>query len=367
MFWVQIQNQLIRNYNKKKVRDLIISREKKIYVKNLNFCAFFFILNNMFISIAAINCNRLEIANEYVFPAEKPSSESLRVISYNIRGESVLDCAHDNSWDVRKYKIQKLMYNYQPDIIGLQEVSSKYVSDLLVLFPEYTCITFDTSKEDKDVGLLIRTSRFIIEDRQYFWLSDNPWKQEIPLQPSWGARKPRIVVYATLFDRLTCKKCVIFCTHFDSTGIEVRVKSAQVLMQQQKKIASCLPVIIAGDFNLMMNPLKTDLIKKAEEAYMLLANTEELYDIRDFTGSHHFGPDGSWIGWPYDKYATPLGCIAERLDHIFVRHCQVLQEGVLNLKVTHDCATFISPSHDDYDQILYPSDHLPIITDIIIQ
>lgn len=346
---------------------MIIFREKKIYVKKPNFFKFFFIVSNMFISIAGANCNRPQTANENIFPTKKPSCESFRVISYNIRGESILDREYENSWDLRKYKIQKLMQYYQPDIIGLQEVSANYVSDLLLLFPEYTCITFDTSKDEKDVALLIRTSRFSIECQEYFWLSDNPCEQNIPLQSSWGGRKPRIVVYAILLDQLTSKKCVIFCTHFDSTGIEARVKSAQILMQQQKQIASCLPVVIAGDFNLMINPLKKDLIKKTEEAYMILTNNEELYDIRDFNQSHHFGPDGSWIGWSYDKYATPLGFVGERLDHIFVRECQVLQEGVLDLKVTNHFLSLISPSHNDYNDILYPSDHLPIIADITIQ
>ena len=154
------------------------------------------------------------------------------------------------------------------------------------------------------------------------------------------------------------KKCVIFCTHFDSAGPESRVKGAQLLMQQQKQIAPDLPVIIAGDFNLMItHPTLTDIIKKTEDTYELLTKNATLFDIRDFTGCSHYGPDGTWIGWPYDKHAAPLGTVGERLDHMFVRKCHVLREGVLNIKVNRSL----------HSLAVYPSDHLPIIADITLQ
>ena len=81
----------------------------------------------------------------------------------------------------------------------------------------------------------------------------------------------------------------------------------------------------------------------------------------------HYGPDGTWIGWPYDKYAMPLGTIGERLDHVFVSQCAVRREGVLNLKVDNDYNNFVTSSCIGYDSVAYHSDRLPIIADIIIQ
>jgi endonuclease/exonuclease/phosphatase family metal-dependent hydrolase len=326
-----------------------------------------FFVNAMLSSVMAGNCNRPEISNGDIFPVEKDSCESVRIISYNIRGESLLDREQGNSWDTRKYKIQYLMQCYQPDIIGLQEVSSSYIPDLLNLFAEYTCIAFDTSKADKDVALLVRTSRFIVEKQYYFWLSQEQCAQENLPQASWDNRKKRIVVYAVLHDLQTDKSFVVFCTHFDSRGAESHIKSAQLLIQQQRQIAQGQPVVIMGDFNLIVtHPTRPDIIKITEDTYELLVHNAALQDIRDFNCTH-YGPDGSWIGWQYDKHAAPLGKVGERLDHMFVGQCHVKREGVLNVKVNDSLKSLILPSGQNDIDLVYPSDHLPIVADLVVQ
>ena len=318
-------------------------------------------------SIQNRHCNRPETSNELVFPENKRSSDLIRILSYNIRSESTLDRNHGNSWGTRQHKIQYLIQRYQPDIIGLQEVIPTYVPDLLNLFPEYTCVAYITSTDNVDLALLIRKNRFIIEEEHYFWLSEDPYVKEIPSQGFWDARKPRRVLHATLHDQHTNKKCVFFCTHFDSTGVESRLKSAQILIDKQKEIAPNLPIVIVGDLNLSLtHPTLPTILKTTEETYSLFTKDTGLNDIRDFAQCPHYGPDGSWIGWKYDKYASPTNTVGERLDHIFVAKCNVIQEGVLKVKVNNTLDSFVLPSEKDYNNLPYPSDHLPIIADIYI-
>jgi endonuclease/exonuclease/phosphatase family metal-dependent hydrolase len=326
---------------------------------------FYFVLYSMF-SFGSENfsCNRIDSQNGLVFPIAKESSEVIRVFSYNVRGESHIDQEQGNSWQLRKYKIQYLIRCYEPDLIALQEVSKSYMQDILSLFSEYYCIAFDISNKDKDVAMLIHKDRFIVEDIDYFWLSENPWGKTIQQQAPWEGKKTRIVIYAQLFDCQTKKKFIAVATHFDSTGMESRINSAKVLAEQVKFITHNLPVVLVGDFNFIMD---TPVIaKKSQESYEYILNNTELKDIRDVSSNNHFGPDGTWIGWRYDKYAAPLGRIGERLDHIFVDKFSALKEGVLNLKVNADLNELCDSFHNDFNSIEYPSDHLPVIADLLL-
>lgn len=90
-----------------------------------------------------------------------------------------------------------------------------------------------------------------------------------------------------------------------------------------------------------------------------------MHDVRDNARNKHYGPDGTWIGWPYDKYAAPYNSVGERLDNIFVRHATAIKEGVLNLKLHKNLKALMDRSHNDFIKTEYPSDHLPVIADLL--
>jgi endonuclease/exonuclease/phosphatase family metal-dependent hydrolase len=312
-----------------------------------------------------INCNRPKTSNQFIFSVQKDTANIIRIISYNIRSETVDDCKHGNLWNIRKHKIYSLLHAYQPDIIGLQEVRASYIHDLQAFFPEYNLIAFDIDMQHhKDVAILIRTSRFTIKAQDYFWLSDKPFERDIPL-PIMDAKHPRIVTYVILLDHQTGKEVSFFSTHFDSTGTNSRLTAAQLLADQQQLIAPEVPVIIAGDLNLIVSSAVP--VGKSEETYAVFTCTPGLSDVRDAAQGNHYGPDGTWIGWPYDKYSVPFGTVGERLDHMFVRKCSVVREGVLDLKVDNQNNIVPMLFCKSYNNIAYPSDHLPIIADVTLQ
>lgn len=314
---------------------------------------------------ATSKCNRPEISNKLDFPILKESAEAIRFITYNIRGESSIDVEHRNAWNQRKDKIGFLVRCYQPDLICLQGVSKSYMPDLFSLFSEYTCIAYDINEKSKDTVLLVHTERFAVEKQGFFWLSENTPENHSSLQLFLGGQSPRTVVWALILDRLTNKKFISFCAHFNSAGMESRIKNTEILMKEFCKIDAHIPVIIAGDFNFIIS---TSMIKKkSEEAYALIMSDSLLQDVRDISRNNHYGPDGTWIGWKYDKYATPIGTIGERLDHIFVRHFTVSKEGVLNLKTNNSFDSLLNSSEAEFNNVAYPSDHLPAIADIVVQ
>lgn len=293
-------------------------------------------------------------SNLSVFPITKSSDSVLRVITYNIRGDCAIDYKHGNSWSLRKDKINALLQRYHPDLLGLQEVSTSYMPDLLSIFYNYHSIAFDVSEKYKDVVLLVHKERFDIQKKYYFWIS----QKQID-------KNPHLTIVAQLFDRYSKQTFFVFCTHFDSgaeRGVELRIQNALNLIKEQGKISENAPLIVMGDFNLIMTtPLA---IKKNNEVYRMLTKKGDLRDVRDISMSNNYGPDGTWIGWRYDNFAALKGTVGERLDHVFVRKFEVLQEGVLNLKISSMGNQMLSTLDNDFNKIEYPSDHLPVIVDL---
>lgn len=313
---------------------------------------FFCLLTHLCIATTTGEYNRPHAANTLSYPMNK-TPEALRVLSYNIRVDSKVDREKGHSWDKRKYMIKRIIDYYNPDIIGLQEVSNSYLPDIKRLFPNYHLIAHGINKTEQDAILLVNTRRCIIKQSSYFWLAEDPYDAD---SSTWDARVRRIVVYADIIDRKTQKQCFVFCTHFDSKGTQAKLKSARLLAHEQKLIAKNNPVILLGDFNLFPKA-------QAQTIYKRLMNNG-LQDVRDLS-DHHYGPDGSWIGWSYDPQAVLPGAVGTRIDQIFVRSAQVLKEGTLNIKVNAR-KTIIPLSHKAFLKLPYPSDHLPVIADVVL-
>jgi len=319
--------------------------------------AYVFTLSSMIFNINASfsqSCNRPETSNTNLYPTGN-IPHSLRVISYNIRSENSRDRQEGNSWELRKHKIKKIIDYYKPDIIGFQEVDINYMPDLEKLFPQYTIVTFNTDDTEKDSALLINEERFICKKTGFFWLAQDPQNKE---SSAWESRVTRLVVYAHLLDLQTQHECYVYCTHFDGYSVDARFKSAKTLVTQQKIISNNLPAIVLGDFNLFMD-------EQGEEIYNTLLKDNFLEDVRDVSKNVHYGPDGTWIGWSYDRMAVEPGTVGARLDNIFVHNFSVLKDGVLNMKV--NTSEELIESHKLPLSTPYSSDHLPVIADIFFQ
>ena len=320
--------------------------EKKFY-----FTLLIISLIKSFLLLSGID--RPDLINQLIFPTSKINPTDLRAISYNIRADFPIDQENGNGWQVRKYQIKTLLNHYDPDIIGLQEVSTCYLPDILELFPAYTCIAFEACPKVCDAVLLVKNSRFKIEQANFFWIS-----------PALKNKNPHLTTYAILQDLKTQRSCACFCTHFDSgatIGMDLRIENAKILIAKQAELAYNLPTIILGDFNFITNNKIT--ILKNQTAYNTITEHTGISDVRDLC-QKNYGPDGSWIGWRYDQFAMPPNSIGSRLDQIFVKDYHVLQTGVLNLKINSKNDTIITPSQPDFMSTEYPSDHLPIVADL---
>jgi endonuclease/exonuclease/phosphatase family metal-dependent hydrolase len=169
-------------------------------------------------------------------------------MSFNIR----LGVANDgeNRWDLRKELVVQTIRQYNPDLLGLQEVFPMQEEYLRENFPEYSYYgrsRLVDPKEGEACSVMFRKERFEPMEQATFWLSETP---EEPGSKSWDSSLPRIANMISLQDKQAGgKKLVLINTHFDHRGKVAREEAAQIIRRRVTELKKGTPVVITGDFN----------------------------------------------------------------------------------------------------------------------
>jgi len=255
-------------------------------------------------------------------PEQIHFDEAIRVMSFNVRSDD--DPIH--VWAKRKDRVASVIRFHHADLIGLQEPGQAQLDDLTRALPEFGSFAGIFNP------IFYRKSRLHLISSGGFYLS------ETPDQPSqgWDAKFVRATSWARFFDKKKKKEFVFFNTHFDYHGRLARNESTQLLKQKVTEISGKTPFVIAGDFNLFPE-------LGGEETYKLL--TQDFADAQSSAQFPHHGPTGTWSGF---KQAGQPGI---KPDCIFIGpKIEVYLHGVLS---------------DTFDG-QFPSDHLPVVADLMI-
>ena len=262
-------------------------------------------------------------------------AESLIVMTWNIRYNNSGDGI--NAWPNRKDWLAKIVVNNQVDIAGFQEVLFEQLEDLKVRLPELD--VYGVGRDDgKNAGefapIFFRKDRFELLDKSTFWLSMTPDKNA---SKGWDADQPRIACWVKLKDRRTGTVFYVMNTHFDHRGTQARAESAKLLLKYMREQFVDHPVILTGDFNTLPDsPPYNTLIGKGSP-------TRPVYlDAYEHSVQKPKGPDSTWNGF---KSIVPN----RRIDFVFTTKT-VRVERFKTL--------------DDQRDGRFPSDHLPIVTEL---
>lgn len=256
----------------------------------------------------------------------------MNVATYNIRVQTPVDSLA-RSWDKRKADVAKLIKQYNFDIFGVQEVANKeQENDLRTLLPAYTYYGKGRDSQagtaGEQIGIFYKTKRFTIKDYGYFFLSPTPEAMSL----GWDAAFRRMCVWTKLYDKNSQQAFYVFCTHFDHMGVQARVESAKLIVQQINEIAGSYPVLLVGDLN--TSPKSSDM-------YNILS--AGLKDSREITQTPPAGSVGTFNGFDVSSSSFPLSA---RIDYIFCKKFSVHNYKALN---------------DRYSSKTYPSDHFPVM------
>ena len=261
-----------------------------------------------------------------------PQDDNLKIISFNIRYNSVDNIDGENGWPNRKASVVRMINEEQPAAIGLQEALVDQLQYLDSCLPTYKRIGVgrDDGKEAGEfMAIYYDTMRLTLLSDTTRWLSMTP---EVPSKYE-GAGCYRTVTVARFRDRINGHEFAYLNTHLDHVSNDARVRGAQVIGDIVANRLKGIPVVVGGDMNCTA---EYDEYKPFDFFYR--AGLQEARELTDSTSHaityNAFGKDASSV-----------------IDHFFVRDMQVLRFRTLD---------------GDYG-IPYISDHYPIAIDIRLQ
>ena len=201
-------------------------------------------------------------------PPTVGANETLRVMSFNIRNSNARDGS--NAWPLRTKLIFEVIREFDPDLLGTQEVLSDQFDALSKELPEYAVAGVardDGIRKGEWAAIYYRKKRFQLLDSGNFWFSQTP---ERPGGESWDAAIVRICSWTVLRDLSTGRELLFANTHFDHKGVVARTESARLLAKQLAGLGGERAIVLAGDFN----------CTEADEPYRILVNPEGSAGLR---------------------------------------------------------------------------------------
>lgn len=260
----------------------------------------------------------------------------LRVSSYNIRYDSSKDVESGNGWDLRKAPLAELIKHNKFDIVGTQEGNAKQMAELKELLPEYDYVAYPYGGKQGDIhtaAIVYRKDKYEVRDRGVFWFSETPNEKSI----GWDATDTRICTWAKMRDKVSGQEFYFFTAHFYWRYVTAKQNSGPLMVRMVKEIAKDgLPVICTGDYN------------SRDTTSQIKAIKEHLKDAYDVSKTAPFGSEDTNMGGGNFR-GEPKG----RIDFVFINN----KVDVLNYVVLSNT----------YDKGRHPSDHLPVVCDVVLK
>jgi len=251
-----------------------------------------------------------------------------RVMTFNIRYGTAND--GDNAWPRRRDLVFRVIREFRPHVLGLQEALRSQLDDLGAALPAYREVGVgrdDGKHQGEYAAILYDSARFQLERDGTFWLSDRP---EAPGSMTWGNRIPRICTWAVLRERGSGRTLHVYNVHWDHESQASRERSARLLLDRiAAREPAGTPVIVTGDFN----------AGEANAAFRALVG-DPATPLRDTFRDLH--PDAGTVG-TFNAFRGESD--GEKIDAILVSH---------GWRVVH--AAIVR----DNDGGRYPSDHFPV-------
>lgn len=246
----------------------------------------------------------------------------MKIVTFNIR---CCDDKNGHSIDERAPRLKQILEKYNPDIIGFQEVTprwmeylNRYYSGRYSFFNKYRSHT-----NLEATPIFWKEEKFECIDKGYFWFSDTPWIESFG-KDTYGCK--RICMWVYLKEKCTNKEFFFFNTHF-GFGDEEQMASVQ-LIKRTVDVLKAGNAIIVGDFN--MEP-------KSKSYNEMIKN---YIDVNAVTGNN---------GITFHNYGYGE---EEHIDYCFTNN--------ENIEIKSTCLI------DDLVDGKYPSDHYGVLAELHI-
>ena len=264
----------------------------------------------------------------------------IRVMTFNINGNDVEWATNHADLTLRTIR------RYSPDLIGLQEVVAANIEFYREHLTDYAYelgLEYDEGEAGGHSSIFWKPARFDMIESGKFWFSRTPDIRS----SDWGVPYPMGATWVRLQDRSMHTQLLHLNTHFEdgAAGEQSRVESSKLMVERIKQLAPNGPAIVTGDFN--CNPWSTayNLFKANgfTDTYRAAGNadTVESSTYHGYAGQQYFALEwGAELFWRVDWILTHDG-----EQHLQTSSCTIIREA--------------APP-------LYPSDHYPVISEIVV-
>ncbi len=220
----------------------------------------------------------------------------LKVISYNVR---VLDDGGEKDIVQRAPRLKEVVNKRDPDIIGFQEVGTKWWDNYLVNYfgDEYDYLIKYRAEDSKEATPIFwKKDKFELVKDGYFWLSETPDQES----KGWGEEHYRIACWVQLKLKSTGKEFLYINTHY-GFGDKAHVGSAKLVIQRMTALGGFTkyPVFFTADCN--MERYKDGYNAMIDGGYFSDINWDlENLEYKTGNGYHDDGHEGLQPGSPID-------------------------------------------------------------------
>ncbi len=280
---------------------------------------------------------------------------SIRVMTFNIRG-SFHHWDDENRWEYRAVLNVATIRQHAPDLIGFQECQSGNMDAYREQLPEYQYVMGPKTGEEDfwDYNPIFwKAERFALIDSGGFWLSRTPdhWSKD------WGTDDAHGVTWVKLRCTRTNRVFLHLNTHFELISEQSRVESCRLILQKVGELQEeDLPVLLTGDFN--SNPWVPDYGMVAETTFTNASY--HLFLDNGFTdtyiaaGNEDSIASNTYHGFERVQYSALHAHMAWRIDWILTRGGRPPLQTV-SCTIVRDAAP-----------PLYPSDHYPVLAELLL-
>lgn len=272
---------------------------------------------------------KIDLGEITIESVPQKSTEATRVMSFNVR------CVSDKEGSIytRSQIVTAILDQYAPDSFGVQEATPEWLDiiddkldDLyarvgegrspIEMFTEYSAVYY-------------RKDKFNLLDSGTIWLSETPEKK---YTKDFDSKHNRIASWAVLENKETGVKYTHINTHLDHVLESTRVEQSKVLLNKIAELEKQTTIICTGDFNTY----------ETAQAYSVM--TEKMTDTK-------LVAKNSDTGITFHKYGTIEEHKDGAIDFIFA---------------TEGTETEMYKIIRDTFKGFYPSDHYPIVADVIL-
>lgn len=293
-------------------------------------------------------------------------SDTHKICNYNIRyynGSGDDSNTGGRSWLTRRDKVFEMIRRHKMDVCGIEEITKYQSPDFISTLTEYEYIGYgrgngkenSAGASDEQTGLIYKKDRYIKLDQGRFFLSSTPYKVSKVKNSDFN----RLVAWVKLKDRTSGKEFFFFSTHFNhnytAQKVQVRTDQATVAIKVVPEIAGDYPYFFVGDFNCEITEPAYDMLStRWTDSFIAMGDAAVGAYVCNEEQQTDYPTQCAWEGNTYTGLYSSNDKSPKRIDLV------LFDESGAEI-------TSYFVDNDDMGLEKYPSDHLPVITEMVIK